>query len=298
MKKILILSGLVTILICLTFFIMIEDIKSRLPKIEIQEISNWNFDENYCTDETTIINATITFANLSNDPIVDLLLNSTYFNVEYNHIIIGQVSFEHPFTFKKGVSEKRIPLILKNKKQDIFFMINNSNLTDAIFDHINNNQEKGNLSFSLKLSFDINNPFISPFFEEQTILNSTVQIKTDILSTIDEKIYQLEIPQKYIPHDHLQKIFNFTIYKKKNNNMISLNRTTILSLHTKSVPFIDVNVGNNLEWLLSEESNKILKTYKEIIITSGFFGRFIFNNLISDKYNLTANNTQIGNIAI
>lgn len=298
MKKTMIVSGLVTIIICLILFIMIENIKSSLPEIEVKGISNWDFDENNCTNETTIINATITFTNLSDDPIVDLILANTYGNVKYNDIIIGRVSFRHPLTLGKEVPEKRISLIPINREQDIFFIINNSNLTDAVFEHINNNHEEGNLTFLLELNFDINISFISPFFEKkQTILNSTVLIKTDILHTIDEKIYQSGIPQEYISHDYWQKIFNFTIYKKKNNNMIYLNRTTILSLHKKSILLIDINIGDNLEWLLSGES-KILKTYKEVIITSGLFGRFIFNNLISDSYNLTANKTPIGSIEI
>lgn len=298
MKKTMIASGLITIIICLIFFIMIENTKSSLPKIEVKGISNWDFDQNNCTNKATIITATITFANLSNDPIVDLILANTYGNVKYNDIIIGRVSFRYPLTLGRELPEKRISLIPKNKEQDIFFIINNSNLTDAVFKHINNNHEKGNLTFLLELNFDINISFISPFFEKQTIVNSTVLIQTDILHTIDEKIYQSGIPQKYIPHDHLQKIFNFTIYKKKNNNIIYLNRTTILSLYKKGIPFIDINIGDNLEWYLPGESNKILKTYKEVIITSGFFGRFIFNNLISNNYNLTANKTPIGNIEI
>ncbi|MCJ7572193.1 MAG: hypothetical protein MUO82_10030 [Candidatus Thermoplasmatota archaeon] len=305
MKKTTIVFGLVTIIFCLTLFIIIENIKSDLPKIELKEISNWKFDKKNSTNKTTIFNASMIFSNLTHGPIVDFILNNTYGKVKYNNIIIGNVSFNPPSLLKTEPQERRIPLVSKNLTQAIFFEINNTKLTNAIYEHINKNHEIGNLSFSIELNFTINNSFNSLFFEiKQPILNSTIPIKTDILHTIDKKMSQQGIHQGYISHNYSEKIFNFTIYKKKNDNMIYINRTTVLSFHKNSVPFIDINIGDNLKWLSNEESdilktkNNELNAYMEVIITSGFLGRIIFNNFICDCYNLTANSIPIGGFEI
>jgi hypothetical protein len=305
--------GLSLILIFCILFIAIESIKELLPDPDLGELRDWKFGPNNSTEEETFISANITVANLKGDLLIKIIEDTTTWDVFYkgrqNKIIkIGKVSFTKfqershlDVGGKKQDSEKIILAEIDSGKYEtipIYFKIYNENLFDALYEHITENDEIGELEFQLIFSFDTT---LKPFgidINNTIPTKTTYPFKTDILQIFEEIKYFINIPETYselFPNNPiLNSLLNLSIYKDDNSSIILINRTiNLFKKHTKTI--VDIYLGEKLEWAPTAKPTTIQMKQK-IIATGVFFWLNQFKKKLPERIDIYANKVKIGHI--
>ena len=292
---------LIIILFLCNTYLAIENLKLLLPEPILKSISDWKFGPNNQTDEATYIQANIKIENLKGTLLIRIMENISKFNVYYDEIKIGEFQFQ-PFN---KISDKRKNIFSEIKeetvKRPIYFKFFNDDLAEAIYKHINENNEEGEIRFEFVFLFGTNYSLYGfdtfDLTKKNVEMDNPIEFKTDLLSVFEDIKYRVNISgeKKYL--DFLPLFIRpiMTFYKKENSTVIWVNSSKILRRDNK--PILDIYIGDKLEWITDKEIKNI-QMQQNLFVNGKIFWKIIFNLFKPKNIEILANDTVIGKIDI